>query len=75
MENREDELIFVFFKEPKSKGGLGNFEVVQVALNKIIDQKETYNLVLWIVTDGVGTYTGQKKSLDLCRKWKKSRCN
>jgi len=68
MENGEDELIFLGFEEPKSKGDLGYFEAVQTAVNQLIYWKETMNLVSSFVTDGANVNTGQKRFLDLNRK-------
>lgn len=62
-ENGEDELIFIGFEEPKSRGALGYFDAVQTAINQLIDWKETMNLVSSFVTDGASVNTGQKKGL------------
>lgn len=63
MENGEDELIFIGFEEPKSKGALGYFEAVQTAVDQLIDWKGTMKLVSSFVTDGANVNTGQKKGL------------
>lgn len=63
LENGEDELIFIGFEKPKSKGALGYFKAVQTAVNQLIDWKETMNLVSSFVTDGASVNTGQKKGL------------
>lgn len=60
LKNGEDELIFISFEEPKSKGALGYFEAVQTAINQIIDWKDTMNLVSSFVTDGARVNVGQK---------------
>jgi len=73
MENREDELIFIGFEEPKSKGALG-YLAVQEAINQLMNWKETINLNSSFVTDGASVNTGQKKrSLDFNRKLKENR--